>query len=94
MTLQNEVSWTAAPLESLMDVDSIVDGWRAKGMTVHKVRGPLMPGCGLSGAVRSARIAVSCLLHRLPLSGHRPFSRSRATRLMCERRLRVAYIIL
>ena len=36
-TRQNEVSWTAAPLESLMDVDSIVNGWRSKGMTVHKV---------------------------------------------------------
>jgi len=39
-TRQNEVSWTAAPLESLMNVDSIVDGWRSKGMTVHKVCSP------------------------------------------------------
>lgn len=37
---QNEVLWSAAPLESLMDTDQIVETWRARGLTVHKV-GPL-----------------------------------------------------
>ena len=34
----NEVSWTAAPLESLLDVEKLVERWRAKGLSVHKVR--------------------------------------------------------
>lgn len=33
---QNEVSWTPAPLDSIMDVDKILATWRAKGLTVHK----------------------------------------------------------
>ena len=44
-----------------MDVDSIVDGWRAKGMTVHKVRELMVPAHGLTlSAVQC--IARSCLL--------------------------------
>lgn len=36
---QNEVSWTAAPLESLLDVDAVVEYWANRSMTVHKVSG-------------------------------------------------------
>jgi hypothetical protein len=34
---QNEVSWMAAPLESLLDVDAIVQYWANKSLAVHKV---------------------------------------------------------
>lgn len=40
---QNEVLWSAAPLESLMDTDRIVETWRVKGITVHKVPPPPPP---------------------------------------------------
>ncbi|KAK9785429.1 hypothetical protein WJX73_009533 [Symbiochloris irregularis] len=33
---ENEVNWTAAPLESLLDVDSIINFWRGRGLPVHK----------------------------------------------------------
>ena len=33
----NEVKWTPAPLESLLNVDKIVDFWRGRGLTVHRV---------------------------------------------------------
>ncbi|KAL0032263.1 hypothetical protein WJX79_001439 [Trebouxia sp. C0005] len=32
----NEVKWTPAPLESLLNVDKIVDFWRGRGLTVHR----------------------------------------------------------
>ncbi|KAK9810163.1 hypothetical protein WJX72_005905 [[Myrmecia] bisecta] len=32
----NEVSWTPAPLESLLNVDKLVDFWRSRGLTVHR----------------------------------------------------------
>ena len=32
------MSWTSAPLDSLLDVDKLIEVWRAKGMVVHKVR--------------------------------------------------------
>ena len=31
------MSWTSAPLESLLNVDKLVDVWRAKGLMVHRV---------------------------------------------------------
>lgn len=31
------MSWTSAPLDSLLDVDKLIEVWRAKGMVVHKV---------------------------------------------------------
>lgn len=34
---ENEVSWTPAPLDSLLDVERIIETWRLSGMTVHKV---------------------------------------------------------
>ena len=34
----NEVKWTPAPLDSLLNVDKIVDFWRDRGLTVHRVR--------------------------------------------------------
>lgn len=34
----NEVKWTPAPLESLLNVDKIVEFWRGRGLTVHRVR--------------------------------------------------------
>lgn len=33
----NEVKWTPAPLESLLNVDKIVDFWQGRGLTVHRV---------------------------------------------------------
>ena len=33
----NEVKWTPAPLESLLNVDKIVEFWRGRGLTVHRV---------------------------------------------------------
>lgn len=36
---QNEVSWTAAPLESLLDVDAVVEYWANRSLIVHKVSG-------------------------------------------------------
>ena len=35
---QNEVSWTAAPLSSLLDVESIIHFWQQRGLVVHTVR--------------------------------------------------------
>ncbi|KAL0049810.1 hypothetical protein WJX82_010329 [Trebouxia sp. C0006] len=32
----NEVKWTPAPLESLLNVDKIVEFWRGRGLTVHR----------------------------------------------------------
>jgi hypothetical protein len=31
------VSWTSAPLESLLNVDRLIDTWKAKGLVVYKV---------------------------------------------------------
>ena len=36
----NEVKWTPAPLESLLNVDKIVEFWRGRGLTVHRVQHP------------------------------------------------------
>lgn len=36
---KNEVTWTPAPLSTLLDVDSIIADWKLKGVTVHKVDG-------------------------------------------------------
>ena len=33
----NEVKWTPAPLDSLLNVDKIIDFWQGKGLTVHRV---------------------------------------------------------
>lgn len=38
----NEVSWTSAPLESLLNVDRLIDTWKAKGLVVYKTPA-LMP---------------------------------------------------
>jgi hypothetical protein len=35
---QNEVQWTPAPLEGLLDVDHIIGHWAGRGMIVHKAR--------------------------------------------------------
>ena len=35
---KNQVAWTPAPIESLLDVDSIINAWQSRGVTVHKVR--------------------------------------------------------
>lgn len=43
---QNEVSWTAAPLSSLLDVDSIVSFWQQRGLLVHRVR-PQCSACSM-----------------------------------------------
>ncbi len=40
----NEVKWTPAPLESLLNVDKIVEFWRGRGLTVHRVS----PSCNES----------------------------------------------
>mmetsp|Transcript_3827 Transcript_3827/g.11047 ORF Transcript_3827/g.11047 Transcript_3827/m.11047 type:complete len:533 (-) Transcript_3827:775-2373(-) len=32
----NEVSWSSAPLDSLLNVDKLIDVWREKGLVVHK----------------------------------------------------------
>ena len=42
---QNEVSWTAAPLSSLLDVESIVHFWQQRGLVVHNVSLCCWPGC-------------------------------------------------
>lgn len=34
---KNEVSWTPAPLDTLLDVDAVIDSWEEMGMTIHKV---------------------------------------------------------
>jgi hypothetical protein len=31
------VSWTSAPLESLLNVDKLISLWKAKGLVVYKV---------------------------------------------------------
>ena len=36
----NEVKWTPAPLESLLNVDKIIEFWRGRGLTVHRVCHP------------------------------------------------------
>ena len=33
---KNEVQWTPAPLETLLDVEAIIEAWAAQGMVVHK----------------------------------------------------------
>lgn len=33
---KNEVRWSPVPLESLLDVDAIIDYWRPRGMVVHR----------------------------------------------------------
>lgn len=35
---QNEVMWTAAPLESLIDVKHLINFWQQKGVNVSRVR--------------------------------------------------------
>lgn len=32
------MSWSSAPLDSLLNVDKLIDVWREKGLVVHKVR--------------------------------------------------------
>ncbi len=34
---QNEVTWTSMSTDQLLDVDRIIEEWRARGMDVHKV---------------------------------------------------------
>ena len=34
---QNEVTWTPTPLEALLDVDQIIEAWRLRGLTIHRV---------------------------------------------------------
>lgn len=31
------MSWTSAPLESLLNVDKLIDVWRSKGLVVYGV---------------------------------------------------------
>lgn len=35
----NEVKWTPAPLESLLNVDKLIDFWKNRGLTVHRTPG-------------------------------------------------------
>ena len=35
---KNEVQWSPVPLESLLDVDGIINYWRPRGLVLHKVR--------------------------------------------------------
>lgn len=35
---QNEAKWTPAPLESLLNVDKLIEFWKGHGLTVHRVR--------------------------------------------------------
>lgn len=37
------MSWTSAPLESLLNVDRLIDTWKAKGLVVYKVSRPCVP---------------------------------------------------
>ena len=37
---ENEISWTPVPLNSLLDVEKIIETSRIRGMTVHEVRIP------------------------------------------------------
>ena len=34
---QNEVTWTPTPLEALLDVDQIIEAWRLRNLTIHRV---------------------------------------------------------
>lgn len=34
---ENEVKWSPAPTESLLNVEGIIDHWKTRGITVHKV---------------------------------------------------------
>ena len=34
---QNEVIWTPTPLETLLDVDQIIEAWRLRNLTIHRV---------------------------------------------------------
>lgn len=40
---QNEVTWTATSVSQLLDVDRIIEEWRAHGMEVHKVTDFIAP---------------------------------------------------
>lgn len=33
----NEVTWTPAPLETLLNVDQIIEAWRLRNLTIHRV---------------------------------------------------------
>ncbi len=35
---RNEVTWTPTPLETLLDVDQLVEVWRQRGLIVHRAR--------------------------------------------------------
>lgn len=37
---QNEVKWVSDDLETLLDVDSLIEFWKLKGLRIHKVRLP------------------------------------------------------
>ncbi len=65
----NEVSWSSAPLDSLLNVDKLVDVWRARGLVVHRVSSrraawgpPLPPSLDPSpnGGWRGFGIASGC----------------------------------
>ena len=34
----NQVAWTPAPLDSLLDVDKVIDFWSRRGLILHQVR--------------------------------------------------------
>lgn len=38
---QNEVQWSAAPLEDLLDVDHLISYWEQRGLRLSRVRGHL-----------------------------------------------------
>ena len=56
------MSWTSAPLDSLLDVDKLIDVWRAKGMVVHKVRAPARD-CALLACPANARRHLRRCMH-------------------------------
>ena len=39
---QNEVSWTPDDLDTLLDTEKIIRFWKDRGLTVHRVRHPLI----------------------------------------------------
>ncbi len=55
---KNEVQWSPVPLESLLNVDGIINYWRPRGLVLHKVGGvgalAVLGPMGGGGAPRAA----------------------------------------
>ena len=52
----SQVEWLAAPLETLLDVDEIIERWHQVGMHVHKV--------GILYGTEMAGVCIICLFGR------------------------------